>query len=90
MPIIIDAGSVGGMMSERLRLETLVARDGLDEAKRWASWAAALYRQSMQTPGHYASQAELRPLFEQSSREFDNFVKTGLIPYDDREVNELQ
>lgn len=40
-------------MSERLRLETLCARDGMPAAKQWANWAADLYRQSMSDSIHY-------------------------------------
>ena len=31
-------------MSERVCLETLCVRDGVDAAARWAGWAADLYR----------------------------------------------
>lgn len=67
-------------MGERLRLETLLARDGPDEAKRWASWAATLYRSSILDSNHYASQPDFRLLFEQSSRELESFAENGVLP----------
>ncbi|MGE0275983.1 MAG: hypothetical protein AB7G68_11345 [Nitrospiraceae bacterium] len=73
-------GMESNIMSERLRLETLLARDGSDEARRWASWAAALYRRSSQDSAHYASQPDFKPLFEQSSRELESFAENGVLP----------
>lgn len=66
-------------MSERTRLETLSARDGLDVAKRWASRCADLYSQSITDPTHYASQPDWKPLFGQSIRELVAFAETGVI-----------
>jgi len=68
------------MTGERIRLETLCARDGLDAARRWASGAAALYRRSILDSTHYASQPDFRRLFERSSRELDSFAESGIIP----------
>ena len=68
-------------MGERVRLETLCARDGMQEARRWASWAAALYRRVVLDQTHYASQPDFRHLFEQSSRELERFAETGRIPW---------
>lgn len=67
-------------MSERLRLETLSARDGVDAAKQWASWAAALYRRSTSDPIHYASQPDRKPLFEASISELQIFADGGVLP----------
>jgi hypothetical protein len=67
-------------MSERVRLETLCERDGLDAAKHWAQRTASLYRQSVSEPTHYASQADWKPLFEQSIRELAAFADTGVMP----------
>jgi len=66
-------------MGERIRLETLCARDGVEEARRWSSWAAALYRRSILDATHYASQPDFRSLFEQSSRELETFAESGVI-----------
>jgi hypothetical protein len=67
-------------MGERMRLETLSARDGVDAAREWASWAAALYRRSILDSTHYASQPDFRDLFAQSIREFESFAESGVIP----------
>ena len=67
-------------MSERLRLETLIAREGLGQARQWAKKTAALYRLSMSDPIHYASQPDWKPLFEKSIRELKLFAETGVIP----------
>lgn len=67
-------------MSERVRLETLCARDGVAAAREWARWAAGLYRRSIGDPAHYASHAEKKPLFEASLVELDTFAETGGIP----------
>jgi hypothetical protein len=66
-------------MSERVRLETLSVRDGVEAAKQWADWAATLYRRSISDPTHYASQPDMKPLFEQSIRELQIFAATGVI-----------
>jgi hypothetical protein len=66
-------------MGERMRLETLCARDGVDAARQWASWAAALYRRSILDSTHFASQPDLKTRFEESIREFDTFAKSGVI-----------
>ena len=73
------AGS-GRDMSERVRLETLCERDGLDVAKQWAQWAASLCRLSISEPTHYASQPDWKPFFEHSIRELVIFAETGVMP----------
>jgi hypothetical protein len=67
-------------MSERLRLETLNGRDGLEQAKEWANKTIDLYRSSFCEPSHYASQSDWKPLFEESIQELKHFVDTGTIP----------
>ncbi len=66
-------------MSERVRLETLVARDGMEAARQWARWAATLYRRSVTDPTHYASQPDTKPLFEKSIVQLDAFADRGTI-----------
>lgn len=66
-------------MSERVRLETLSVRDGTEAAKQWANWAAVLYRRSISDPAHYASQSDMKSLFEESIRELQIFAETGVI-----------
>lgn len=67
-------------MSERLRLETLIARDGLEQARQWANKTADLYLSSFYEPSHYASQPDWKPLFEESIQELKYFADTGEIP----------
>lgn len=67
-------------MGERMRLETLCARNGLDEARRWASWSATLYRRSILDSSHYASQPDFRIVFEQSICELESFAERGVMP----------
>jgi hypothetical protein len=66
-------------MSERLRLETLIARDGLEYSKQWAMKTAALYVSSLSEPSHYASQPDWKPLFKKSIQELKHFAETGEI-----------
>jgi hypothetical protein len=66
-------------MSERLRLETLIARDGLENSKQWAKKTAVVYVLSLSDPTHYASQADWRPLFQKSIEELTHFAETGEI-----------
>ena len=67
-------------MGERERLQTLVARDGLNAAKEWARRTAVIYGQSISNPDHFASQPDWKPRFEQSIRELKMFAETGVIP----------
>jgi hypothetical protein len=67
-------------MSERLRLETLIARDGLEHAKQWAEKTAAVYVSTLSDPSHYASQPDWRALFKNSMQELTHFAETEEIP----------
>ena len=67
-------------MSERLRLENLIARDGLEQSKQWAKKTTVVYVSSISEPSHYASQSDWRPLFKKSVKELENFAETGEIP----------
>lgn len=67
-------------MSEHLRLENLLARDGLEHSKQWARKTAGLYLSSLCDPTHYASQRDWSPLFEKSIQELRHFAETGEIP----------
>ena len=67
------------VMRERLRLETLIARHGVEQAKQWAAKTAAIYRLCIGDPNHYASQPDWKPHFEESIQEFNHFVATGKI-----------
>lgn len=67
-------------MNEHLRLETLCSRDGTSAAREWANNTVLVYRLCINDSTHYASQADWRPLFEQSIRELVTFAETGMIP----------
>ncbi len=60
-----------------MRLAMLCDRDGEDAAKEWAQSVLQLYRQSMENPAHFASQADWKPRFEDSMRELAMFVERG-------------
>ena len=66
-------------MSEHLRLETLIARDGLEHSKQWAKKTAVVYVFSLSDPSHYASQGDWRPLFQKTIEELKHFAETGEI-----------
>jgi len=65
--------------SERVRLETLIARDGMEAAQQWARWAATLYRGSVTDRAHYASQADKKPLFEKTIVQLEIFAERGVF-----------
>jgi len=67
-------------MSERIRLETLCARDGIKGAMQWAERTAGVYHFSIRDMNHYASQPDWRPLFEQCIHELKLFAETGVTP----------
>jgi hypothetical protein len=66
--------------SERRRLMMLRVRDGEVESRRWAAWAAGLYRRSVDDPQHYASHREKRGLFIESMGELEAYARTGTLP----------
>jgi hypothetical protein len=67
-------------MNERLRLETLCSRDGIEATREWAKATAILYRLCINDSDTYASQPDWRPLFEKGIRELEMFAETGVIP----------
>ena len=66
-------------MSERLRLETLCSRGGIETTREWANATALAYWFYISDSTHYASQPDWRPLFEKSIRELKMFADTGLL-----------
>jgi hypothetical protein len=66
-------------MSERQRIELLVRRDGLKEARAWVERTLQLYREAISSGSHSATK-EYRPLFEQSVREFESWLKDEKLP----------
>ena len=67
-------------MNERLRLDTLCARDGIEAARDWAQQTVEVYGRSISDSNRYASQPDWKPLFERSIRELKLFAETGVIP----------
>jgi hypothetical protein len=66
-------------MSEKRRIELLVRRDGVGEARAWVERTLKLYREAIASGSHAATK-EYRPLFEQSIREFEDWLKEGRLP----------
>lgn len=64
-------------MSELVRIEALCAQFGEQAAKEWAAKTADLYSVSMNDPGHFASQPDWKPRFEESIQELWRFAQTG-------------
>jgi hypothetical protein len=62
-------------VSERARIDFLVRRDGLKEARAWVERTLKLYRESIASRASHASTNEYRPLFEQSIREFEDWLQ---------------
>lgn len=53
----------------------LCARDGVNAAKKWAQSTLHFYRQSLENPAHFASQADWKARFEHSMRELSTFIE---------------
>jgi hypothetical protein len=66
-------------MSEKQRIELLVNRDGLMEARAWGEWTLKIYREAIASSSHAATK-EYRPLFEQSIRKFEDWLKEKRSP----------
>lgn len=65
-------------MSERMRLTMLCDRDGRAVAHEWVQATLQLYRQAIQNPAHFASQADWKARFDRSMRELTTFIECGL------------
>jgi hypothetical protein len=68
------------VMSEHIRIDTLIARNGLQPTQEWARQTAALYRQSISDPLHFASQPDWKPQFERIIRVLEHLAETGQRP----------
>jgi hypothetical protein len=64
-------------MREKARIELLVRRDGLEEARAWVERTLRLYREAIASRASHASTQEYRPLFEQSIRDFEQWLRGG-------------
>lgn len=67
-------------MSEAQRIDFLVRRDGLKEARAWVERTLRLYREAIASATSHASTKEYRPLFEQSIRDFEEWLKGSNPP----------
>jgi hypothetical protein len=61
-------------MSEKQRIEFLVRRDGVKEARAWVERTLKLYRDAIASGTSHAATKEYRPLFEQSIRDFEDWL----------------
>ena len=61
--------------SEDKRIEFLVQRDGRDAATAWVKRTLGIYRQALLDPRSYALLPQYRPLFEDSIRTFESWLK---------------
>jgi hypothetical protein len=61
-------------VSEKDRIEFLVRRDGKEQARAWVERTLRLYREAI-TSGSHAAEGEYRPLFEQSIRDFEDWLR---------------
>ena len=60
-------------MSEARRIEFLLQRDGEAATRAWVERTLEIYRTAMASDG-YAASAAYRPLFEESIREFEQWL----------------
>ncbi len=68
------------MAQEQQRIELLIQRDGEAAAREWVQRTLENYRQALQSPASHASLPEYRRQFEQSIREFEDWLATGRLP----------
>ncbi len=68
------------MTQEQRRIELLIQRDGEAAAREWVRRTLESYRQALQSPASHASLPEYRWRFEQSIREFEDWLATGRLP----------
>jgi hypothetical protein len=59
---------------EKERIELLVRRDGVEQARAWVERTLKLYREAIASGSHAASDA-YRPRFEQSIRDFEAWLE---------------
>lgn len=62
-------------MSEKQRIEFLVRRDGVEAARAWVERTLKLYREAIASGTSHAATKEYRPLFEQSIRQFEDWLE---------------
>jgi hypothetical protein len=67
-------------VSEKQRIGLLVRRDGAEEARAWVERTLKLYREAIASGTSHAATKEYRPLFEQSIREFEDWLQGKELP----------
>lgn len=63
--------------SEQSRIDRLIARDGREQAKRWARRTASLYRAAVLNPEHFAHTGAHRRQFIEAYLELKRFAEHG-------------
>jgi hypothetical protein len=66
----------GNVRSEKQRIDFLVRRDGVEDARAWVERTLKLYRQAIASGTGHAATSEYRPRFEQSIREFKAWLES--------------
>jgi hypothetical protein len=69
--------------SEDGRIEFLVQRDGRDAATAWVERTLGIYRQALSDHRNYALLPQYRPLFGDSIRTFDSWLRNS-VPHENR------
>lgn len=62
--------------SEKERINLLLQRDGLEATRNWVERTLNSYRRAVTSPANHASQKSYKPLFEQSIKEFEQWLST--------------
>jgi hypothetical protein len=76
-------GQVVRTSSKDERIEFLLQRDGRDAATAWVERTLGIYRQALSDHRNYALLPQYRPLFEDSIRTFESWLRNS-VPYDNR------
>jgi plasmid stabilization system protein ParE len=64
-------------LSERARIEVVLAREGPEQARQWARRTAAQYRAAVLNPQHFAHSGERRRQFIEAYLELKRFAERG-------------
>lgn len=70
------------MSQEQRRIEFLIQRDGEEAAREWVERTLETYRQAISSSASHASLPEYRPRFEQSIKEFKDWLAPGRLSRD--------
>jgi hypothetical protein len=67
-------GRSKAMEREAERIQLLVDRDGFAAARTWVERTLEIYREAIHSDKSHASKTDYRPLFEDSIREFEQWL----------------